>query len=85
MTGAQHYREAETLITATQRRVANNPRNELLHTTARRSELLAEAQVHATLALAAAQALRGHEGLPSRDRKAWFDVAATPEPAKAVA
>jgi hypothetical protein len=48
MNGAQHYTEAERLIVNA---------NEVGHTDPRRAEgILAAAQVHATLALAAAQA-----------------------------
>ena len=69
MTGADHYREAERLLT-----VGVNQRGSELDTIC-----TAAAQVHATLALAAATAL-GREGSdgtqPSQDRAAWFDAAA---------
>ena len=56
-TGPEHYREAEKLLTAANRRIIGNDA-EWLHPPVRRAELRAEAQVHATLALAAATASR---------------------------
>ena len=38
-------------------------------------ETLASAQAHATLALAGAVILTGWQGLPSRESKAWMDLA----------
>jgi len=68
-TGPDHYREAERLLT-----VGVNQRGSELD-----AICTAAAQVHATLALAAATAL-GREGegrtQPSQDRAAWFDAAA---------
>ena len=70
MTGPDHYREAERLL-------AEMPRERLPHPDIAMIQQVA--QVHATLALAAATAL-GREGegrtQPSKDRAAWFDVAA---------
>lgn len=71
MSGPYHYREAEKLAD--------------LAATAKRPKWAAGymqlAQVHATLALAAATAL-GRESadgtMPSRDRAAWFAAAAEP-------
>lgn len=69
MTGPEHFREAERLL-----RVGVNQRGSELG-----AICTAAAQVHATLALAAATALgRESEGrtMPSMDRAAWFDAAA---------
>lgn len=52
MTGEQHYRMAETLLTNSQAYIANDVTNGRLHTPENRAELVAIAQVHATLALA---------------------------------
>jgi len=71
MSGPEHYRMAETLV-----KVADEGSVDWEST-------VATAQVHATLALAAATAL-GHEGadgtMPSRDRAEWFAAAAVPAP-----
>ncbi len=83
MTGPDHYRLAEELteqanvvMDADYGWMGGLSGEERL---LRRGACLAEAQVHATLALAAATAL-GHEGSdgtqPVKDRAAWFDVAA---------
>jgi hypothetical protein len=82
MTGPEHYREAESLIDsagavmdADYGWMASLSSQERLH---HRQAYLADAQVHATLALAAATAL-GRESaarqMPSPDRAAWFDAA----------
>jgi hypothetical protein len=67
MTGPEHYREAERCLAE----VDDDSQTAMA--------LLAEAQLHATLALAAATAL-GREGegrtQPSKDKAAWFDAAA---------
>ena len=68
MTGPEHYLEAEKALAGT---------THLERGAAADMSLLAEAQVHATLALAAATALRGAEGLPTEDRHAWSDAAST--------
>jgi hypothetical protein len=72
MTGPWHYREAERLV-----RYANGipdgfPGDEFAQT-------MAQAQVHATLALAAATALRvtTPEGMGREDKQAWREVAAS--------
>ena len=67
MTGPEHYVEAERLVNLAQNsEMFSHPATEM-------------AQVHAPLSLAAATAL-GREGegrtQPSKDRAAWFDVAA---------
>ena len=78
VTGPEHFREAERLLVQANRRLGPNDR-EYAHCRDDRAELRAEAQVHATLALAAATAL-GREGegrtQPSKDRAAWFAAAA---------
>lgn len=53
MTGAEHYAEAERLINQTNALNAEKG-------TQRRAQLLTEAQVHATLALADAQPMTWH-------------------------
>ena len=73
MTGPEHYREAEQMLT-------DGPGCQCEHSCCvHHQTLIAEAQVHATLALAAATAL-GREGSgggqPSKDSTAWFDAAA---------
>ena len=68
MTGPEHYSEAERLLA-----VANDYEEDNAPKTA--ATRRAAAQVHATLALAAATALAGNpsrEGLPSDDWKAWY-------------
>jgi hypothetical protein len=72
-TGPENYREAERLVDSAYRM----PDQYGEAAEAARQDLMA-AQVHATLALAAATAL-GREGegtLPSQDRHAWFNAAA---------
>ena len=81
MTGPEHYREAERLIqnlTTDTGAVYVEDGNE---------QVIALAQVHATLALAAATAMgapvdgEGDSGLPPRDCKAWYDAAGVkPQP-----
>lgn len=82
MTGPEHYREAERLteraddvMDAEYGIYASMGTQERIQ---RRTAYLAEAQVHATLALAAATALvrEGVGGtLPAGDRAAWFNAA----------
>lgn len=76
MTGPEHYALAEVILEDTNREVDAFPSD-------RFAQAMAEAQVHATLALAAATAL-GREGadgtMPSRDRAQWFAAAAEPAP-----
>jgi hypothetical protein len=73
MTGPQHYQEAERLIIAANQRLTADD-SQWLQTPARRTELRAEAQVHAALALAAATAI-GSPDLPSGDWDDWRFVA----------
>lgn len=70
MTGPEHYCEAQDLLD-TARRASDRGRDEDAAFWQR------EAQVHATLALAAATALNGFsvEGSPQADRQAWYEAA----------
>ncbi|MER7126688.1 hypothetical protein [Micrococcus luteus] len=75
MTGADHYREAEQLLEVAGKvvRLSDGSSPEV-------ALLLAEAQVHATLALAAATALNDAEGGLSRpDWEAWKATAGEPK------
>lgn len=56
MTGPEHYQRAETLLESAWKRSAHDG-EALIQTAERRSELIATANTHATLALAAATAL----------------------------
>jgi len=82
VTGPEHYREAERLVAGLMTRdgtaVCIDEGNE---------QVIGIAQVHATLALAAATAMgapvdgEGDSGLPPRDCKAWYDAAGVkPQP-----
>jgi len=71
MTGSDHYKEAERFLGI----VING---ELLHTPDMRLRLATVAQVHATLALAAATALGNTDGMLSEDANAWQDTAGFP-------
>jgi hypothetical protein len=68
MTGTEHYREAEAVLDNLRRR-REPPSHEHI------DNLLAEAQVHATLALAASLGLSAN--LPLPDHQAWQQVAGT--------
>lgn len=71
MTGPEHFREAEKHIQHAADHGTTAPDHERAH--------LAYAQVHATLALAAATALGAHpDGLAQAERAAWRAVAGTP-------
>lgn len=72
MTGPEHYCEAEKLL-----RLANQGHNQ---GNANEDRMVAQAQVHATLALAAATALNDSGEMPLEDLHAWKD-AASAEPA----
>lgn len=83
MTGPEHYRAAESLA---EQAIAVMDYEHGIYSSMgteerlkRQAAILAEAQVHATLALAAATAL-GREGpertQPSKDKTAWFAMAA---------
>ena len=54
MTGEEHYKTAETLLTNSQAFIAGDVAAGRLHTPERRAEIIAMAQGHATLAHAAA-------------------------------
>lgn len=70
MTGPEHYREAERLLGAVVQ----------THDGAEYGTNLAQAQVHATIALAAATALNDADiGMVYREREAWCEVAETRE------
>ncbi|WP_432164915.1 hypothetical protein [Streptomyces sp. bgisy031] len=76
MTGPEHYREAEFLLAESRNELRPNDEG---HCEADRT--IAEAQVHATLAHAAATAMgapvdgEGDSGLPPRDCSEWYRVA----------
>lgn len=72
MTGPEHYREAEKLLA----NVADLP-----HGDSRAMESIAEAHVHATLALAAATAVSQNRAPRAADVNAWDDVAGAWKPA----
>jgi len=84
MTGPEHYTAAEELMTDAEQIAEQG--GDIGH-------LLTAAQVHATLALAAATAQgalvgstpEGLEGMSERDMHAWNDVAGTTATTKAVA
>ncbi len=67
MTGPEHYAEAERLLAVANRNNTDAADGQ------ERTQTLSAAQVHATLALAAATAV----GTAGPDRQAWIDVAAT--------
>ena len=69
MTGPEHYREAERLIRET---TTEHEDDALLHIHA--EVILTRAQVHATLALAAATAT-GSSDLPAADWDQWYHTA----------
>lgn len=72
MTGPWHYAEAERLITGThQCRVPDDEGTPCPFCT----RDIARAQVHATLALAAATALGGSDGPPAPDWDVWYRTA----------
>ncbi|MFE6225432.1 hypothetical protein [Streptomyces sp. NPDC057854] len=77
MTGPEHYREAERHLSAAS--FTHGPGGAPVHPTAA-AHHLAVAQVHATLALAAATALSAPveddlAGFNVEDREAWFKAA----------
>jgi hypothetical protein len=77
VTGPEHYREAERLLVqANRKRPA--PDREYVNGREDRAELRAEAQIHATLSLAAATALApAAKGFSDAGRKEWEAAAAT--------
>lgn len=75
-TGPEHYREAEQLL--------SQAACDFLSEGIQPTHAFAAAQVHATLALAAATALNDHShdegGMPLEDYDAWVKVAAVWQP-----
>ncbi|WUI00239.1 hypothetical protein OHR68_43355 [Spirillospora sp. NBC_00431] len=74
MTGPEHYREAERLADQAHHFTYGDGADPVTG-----AALAAEAQAHATLALAAAFALSRFD-MPTRDYEAWEHAAMTPEP-----
>lgn len=70
-TGPEHYKEAERLLDFAVRHMLDDDDTQPV--------VLAQAQVHATLALAAAQAMKGDMGAPDWD--AWRAAASENKPA----
>jgi len=75
MTGPEHYKAAENLIASVNRTLSTDGSTPLFPAKTR-MRLLVEAQVHATLALAAAHAM-GIGDLPSPGWDAWREAAQT--------
>ena len=75
MTGPEHYREAEHILAGVT--LGEHPDGAPIFRHDE-PEMFKAAQVHATLALAAATALGGstEHGLPTPDWQAWYDAAA---------
>jgi hypothetical protein len=82
MTGPEHYREAEALLMS-----ADEADEDRDGDPGRPLRLIAEAQIHATLALAAASALLSGAGgvIPLAEYDAWAKVAGEPEAAAVTA
>jgi hypothetical protein len=70
MTGPEHYLEAAHLLRYSRSITADD-----LDPAQLLAVILAEAQVHATLALAAATALTSKDSTPERVFDAWFEIA----------
>lgn len=85
MNGPEHYREAETLARAARARHDGEP---LSHPngepilTSEAAEYAELAQVHATLALAAATVNVGRHALTADALRDWMAVAGTPDDAE---
>jgi hypothetical protein len=81
MTGPEHYREAERHLSAAS--YTHGPGGDPVHPVAA-AHYLAMAQVHATLALAAATALNDNAadagGLPLEDFNEWAEAAGVWKP-----
>jgi hypothetical protein len=69
VTGPEHYRKAEELLGYAEALDAGR------RGSAEDMSFLAEAQVHAALANAAAAALNGPHGLPVADQEEWAEAA----------
>jgi hypothetical protein len=80
-TGPEHYREAEQLTESVTIRDALSGRRILMP--GDHGDVLALAQVHATLALAAATALASADSMYYHDAEAWEDAAGLPRKAEA--
>ena len=75
MTGPEHYRLAERLLEdADEHAHGGDTEMETL--------TISHAQVHATLAVAAATALTGYGQLPTYDGDAWMNAAASVRPSQ---
>ncbi|MFE0808160.1 hypothetical protein ACFW34_11840 [Streptomyces sp. NPDC058848] len=75
MTGPEHYREAERLLAV----AASSDQTTYEGANPEADRTIAEAQVHATLALAAATAMSGTQnGMARVDFNAWGAVAGVP-------
>jgi len=79
MTGPEHYREAEALAESALEWMGGWGESEMpaAERLARKNSDLAKAQVHATLALAAATALANYCGnrMTEGDSRRWFEIA----------
>lgn len=80
MTGPEHYREAERLMAQFDDEIEIDS-GAVATAIAHIHAIMTSAQVHATLALAAATALRTTEGLLGGDWQAWYR-AASEQPAR---
>jgi hypothetical protein len=74
MTGPEHYREAERLQVHAQELLVTGV-SDAEESLQRAAVVLADAQVHATLAVASVLGLSGNVG--AADMQTWRDVAAT--------
>lgn len=75
MTGPEHYQEAERLVRPrTVHKIPSGDPYEAPPTT----DMILQAQVHATLALAAAVAMAGGGDMPTLDRNAWDKAGGVP-------
>ena len=72
MTGPQHYRQAEADLGSAERSGDYGSEQEAFY--------LRRAQVHATLALAAATAVSSNSEMPVPDSDAWISVASAYKP-----
>ena len=78
MTGPEHYAEAERLLASA--RDLREPRPDAGWMENEISAIQRQAQVHATLALAAATALASHDEYDSPDHQAWHAAASLTDP-----
>lgn len=75
MTGPEHYKTAQTLLANLRREVGRNSGTPL-HTPDQQARMIAEAQVHATLALTAATAEQATTTSPDGSPDHWHTVLA---------